>query len=335
MEFEVVDLCDSQEGGSSDDASAAAVNRPPSRKRNRRTPRPHPPRHDAVDLTTDESPQLQNRRQHQHSRTHGDAQASSSSNRGSSSSSSAGASSSYSNTNNHNTIDATRAASDSSDVEGNDVDAGPSHSSPFLRYVGHLMSSSLNSYLTNAAATSASTSHSAASGAPSLPWALPNFALPFPSSSGHGSLPPAAYAQAAQAFALLRRNGAHNRGGAGNHLAHLALVDRDFTEADYETLLQLDEDMEPEKKRRALLANSKRVSQLPSRRIRRTESSECESCAICLDDFKPQQKVLTLPCKHIFHNGCISKWLKMNEDPSCPVCKAPAFGVDKDGDEQT
>ena len=51
----------------------------------------------------------------------------------------------------------------------------------------------------------------------------------------------------------VRRHAAGMRGGGGpGQMAHLALLDRDFNEADYEMLLQLDEpDLhDPEKKRR-------------------------------------------------------------------------------------
>jgi len=35
------------------------------------------------------------------------------------------------------------------------------------------------------------------------------------------------------------------------------------------------------------------------------------TCAICLDTFEHQSKVVALPCKaHIFHSVCIEKWMK-------------------------
>ena len=44
-----------------------------------------------------------------------------------------------------------------------------------------------------------------------------------------------------------------------------------------------------------------------------------KSCTICLDEFKPNEKVTALPCLHYFHKNCIKKWLERKKD--CPVCK--------------
>jgi hypothetical protein len=34
-------------------------------------------------------------------------------------------------------------------------------------------------------------------------------------------------------------------------------------------------------------------------------------CAICMDDFVVAESAKQLPCKHIFHDPCISQWLKI------------------------
>ncbi|KAH9947118.1 hypothetical protein B0H21DRAFT_807959 [Amylocystis lapponica] len=50
-----------------------------------------------------------------------------------------------------------------------------------------------------------------------------------------------------------------------------------------------------------------------------------ESCAVCKDQFKletddpDEQVVVTLPCKHPFHEPCILPWLKSSG--TCPVCR--------------
>ena len=50
-----------------------------------------------------------------------------------------------------------------------------------------------------------------------------------------------------------------------------------------------------------------------------------KDCAVCKDQFKletedpDEQIVLTLPCKHPFHEGCILPWLKSSG--TCPVCR--------------
>jgi hypothetical protein len=44
-------------------------------------------------------------------------------------------------------------------------------------------------------------------------------------------------------------------------------------------------------------------------------------CSICLDEFKRGENVCELPCKHIFHDGCVREWLK--REATCPVCRLP------------
>jgi hypothetical protein len=50
-------------------------------------------------------------------------------------------------------------------------------------------------------------------------------------------------------------------------------------------------------------------------------------CIVCCEQFKDEQLVVTLPCKHIFCQGsCILEWLKNND--SCPLCRAHVSGKD-------
>ena len=45
-----------------------------------------------------------------------------------------------------------------------------------------------------------------------------------------------------------------------------------------------------------------------------------DSCIICLDDFKSEDKILSHPgCTHVFHPICLIEWLKTK--PQCPTCK--------------
>ena len=50
-----------------------------------------------------------------------------------------------------------------------------------------------------------------------------------------------------------------------------------------------------------------------------------KDCAVCKDQFKletedpDEQVVVSLPCKHPFHEGCILPWLKSSG--TCPVCR--------------
>ncbi|KAM3589868.1 hypothetical protein VKS41_000722 [Umbelopsis sp. WA50703] len=46
---------------------------------------------------------------------------------------------------------------------------------------------------------------------------------------------------------------------------------------------------------------------------------QLQPCAICTEDYVPQEEALKLPCSHIFHQDCIVPWLRMNQ--TCPVCR--------------
>jgi len=46
-----------------------------------------------------------------------------------------------------------------------------------------------------------------------------------------------------------------------------------------------------------------------------------ESCMVCLTPFEAGDDVPSLPCKHHFHLGCISRWLgERPGQPTCPLC---------------
>ena len=84
----------------------------------------------------------------------------------------------------------------------------------------------------------------------------------------------------------------------------------DFTEDDYELLQRLDSG---NRANRGLSAAE--LSQLPTHTIGPGEAEE--DCLICLEKMKPGQVVLRLPCLHVFHNTCITKWFRNAK--TCPV----------------
>lgn len=43
-------------------------------------------------------------------------------------------------------------------------------------------------------------------------------------------------------------------------------------------------------------------------------------CVICLEDFTPQSRVITLPCGHEYDEACIRRWL-LTQRKTCPICK--------------
>lgn len=45
-----------------------------------------------------------------------------------------------------------------------------------------------------------------------------------------------------------------------------------------------------------------------------------ERCVICQMYYKRGDQQMTLPCKHVYHSGCVSRWLGLNK--ACPICFA-------------
>ncbi|KAK9132290.1 hypothetical protein Scep_011818 [Stephania cephalantha] len=52
-------------------------------------------------------------------------------------------------------------------------------------------------------------------------------------------------------------------------------------------------------------------------------SQEAESCSICIDGFKVDEKIGSLSCGHEFHINCIKDWLIVNN--TCPICRRSAL----------
>lgn len=49
------------------------------------------------------------------------------------------------------------------------------------------------------------------------------------------------------------------------------------------------------------------------------EILEKQSCGICMEDYKIDDKVKITLCKHVFHENCLMHWLKMSN--ICPFCR--------------
>lgn len=58
-----------------------------------------------------------------------------------------------------------------------------------------------------------------------------------------------------------------------------------------------------------------------------------EDCSICLSSFKglldidQERNIRMLPCRHIFHDGCITNWIITAEHNSCPICKRGVLDI--------
>ena len=58
-----------------------------------------------------------------------------------------------------------------------------------------------------------------------------------------------------------------------------------------------------------LLVNAFNAQILLSTCVLRTDA--CLQCNICMEDFQLDERVRSLPCKHIYHGTCIVPWLEL------------------------
>lgn len=106
----------------------------------------------------------------------------------------------------------------------------------------------------------------------------------------------------------------------------LTMIDRDFTDADYELLLDLDN--HSQRFRRFLNGASEQMltrlrTHIYHKPVDASERPNADitehRCLICLDDFEEGMTIHTLPCSHQFMAECIGTWLA--QQARCPVCK--------------
>lgn len=59
---------------------------------------------------------------------------------------------------------------------------------------------------------------------------------------------------------------------------------------------------------------------LTHRKIEQKDVDAEQSCSICLEPFKKDEKVAVLKCNHFFHDACIKPWIE--DHFTCPICRA-------------
>ncbi|GKV16427.1 hypothetical protein SLEP1_g27069 [Rubroshorea leprosula] len=52
---------------------------------------------------------------------------------------------------------------------------------------------------------------------------------------------------------------------------------------------------------------------------------EADSCIVCQEEYKNQEKIGTLDCGHEYHADCLKKWLLVKN--VCPICKTEALAT--------
>jgi len=65
-------------------------------------------------------------------------------------------------------------------------------------------------------------------------------------------------------------------------------------------------------------ASSEQLGAIQERPVAHDEVGEL--CPVCQDNLQHEDKVIKLPCSHVFHPDCGLTWLKQHN--SCPLCRA-------------
>lgn len=61
---------------------------------------------------------------------------------------------------------------------------------------------------------------------------------------------------------------------------------------------------------------------LPVVRFSDLNRPESECCAVCLYDFENDDEIRRLTnCRHIFHRGCLDRWMMDYNQMTCPLCR--------------
>ncbi|XP_061888306.1 RING finger protein 150a isoform X2 [Entelurus aequoreus] len=69
-------------------------------------------------------------------------------------------------------------------------------------------------------------------------------------------------------------------------------------------------------------AAKKAIGKLQVRTIKKGDKEtdrDFDSCAVCIEAYKPNDVVRVLPCRHVFHKHCVDPWL--HDHQTCPMCK--------------
>ncbi|PKA51803.1 putative E3 ubiquitin-protein ligase RHA2B [Apostasia shenzhenica] len=60
---------------------------------------------------------------------------------------------------------------------------------------------------------------------------------------------------------------------------------------------------------------------------RRPAADPHADCRVCLAPFQPESWVDQLPCGHLFHRGCVERWIEYSNS-TCPLCRSQLPGTE-------
>ncbi|KAH8870200.1 hypothetical protein KSF78_0005816 [Schistosoma japonicum] len=50
------------------------------------------------------------------------------------------------------------------------------------------------------------------------------------------------------------------------------------------------------------------------------------NCSICMEYYHINDRIMGLPCFHMFHHNCLCAWIEKNLQ--CPICRMPIYDID-------
>ncbi|KAK6343290.1 hypothetical protein TWF730_010884 [Orbilia blumenaviensis] len=69
------------------------------------------------------------------------------------------------------------------------------------------------------------------------------------------------------------------------------------------------------------------INSLPKVKVTQAEVDDGTECVVCQDEYKVDEEVVKLPCKHIYHGECVTRWLETHD--ACPICRTPITPEDQ------
>ena len=68
-----------------------------------------------------------------------------------------------------------------------------------------------------------------------------------------------------------------------------------------------------------------------------TESPEEPRCCVCLEPLESESAppTATLPCQHVLHTACLSRWMRTGDSNKCPLCNAGVYEGGSDEEESS
>ncbi|KAI8380533.1 hypothetical protein EDC96DRAFT_582586 [Choanephora cucurbitarum] len=121
-----------------------------------------------------------------------------------------------------------------------------------------------------------------------------------------------------------RLRGNNTNSSMGKGLITLARLESFPTRIIHQVLHNLDNRITDEKRSQVAPASvndwKQTLSKKASIAIQMDGKAESETCVICLEFFKINDKVRKLPCQHEYHCICIDPWLT-SKSSECPLCK--------------